>query len=229
MDKEEQIDDIEAPREAAPYQMEHRFQEVDRAFAVLRNQTWLLLGFCLLLYLALLFGGLWIIRSQGKSVYVLGPQGQASLAWRQPDARDHRLEAEDHILRFHQLFYDLEPEADRIESQLRQALQWGDESVLREYDNLLEKDYYRQLVRWRIRQRLHMDSLDLNMDPAGFRFYGRLEIIRLSGSRYRTLVTQGEWRKGRRSRGNPHGLRLVNWRVVENEDLPQGEIEVKRK
>ncbi len=219
MDNQKGIGKEEEQLSSAPYLFERRFREVDRAFEEMRRQTMIFGGFFALIICLGILGGCWIIRNQGKWVYVLGPQGQAALAWRQPDSRDYRLEAEDHILRFHQLFFDLEPDAERIEAQIHQALHWGDESVIREYNNLLEEDYYRVLVRLRIRQRLHLDSLVVEMDPPGFRFYGRLEILRLSGSRFRTLITQGEWRRSGRSRQNPHGIRLVNWRVVENKDL----------
>lgn len=207
-----------------PYFFTDRFQVWDQAFLHLRRQTRWVMGFSLLVSMAALWQGYRLIREQGEWVYVLGPEGQAAAAWRWPEPQHEMVEAEDQLERFHQMFFDLEPDAARIDAQVQRALQWGDESVGREYRNLMEQDYYRTLIRLRIRQRLRQDSLRLENDEQGlsFRFYGRLEIIRLSGTRYRSLVTLGQLIKTGRSRQNPHGLMIRDWRIIENEDMIKG-------
>jgi conjugative transposon TraK protein len=77
--------------------------------------------------------------------------------------QDNRpVEAQDHVKRFHEFFFTLDPDSKAIEHNVTQLLFLADESAKREYDNFKEGGYYNNLIQANISQHITVDSIVIN-------------------------------------------------------------------
>ena len=131
------------------------------------------------------------------------------------------VEVRDHVRTFHTLFFNLDPDEKEIEGNLGQALYLADATAKRIYMNLKESGYYADVISANISQRLHVDSieLDLNTPEIYFRFYGQETITRPTSIVTRELLTEGYVREVSRSDNNPHGYLIERWTILSNRDL----------
>ena len=153
-------------------------------------------------------------------IYLLD-QGQL-LAATSHNVQDNRpVEAQDHVKRFHEYFFTLDPDSKAIESNVTQSLLLSDESAKRAYDNYKESGYYNNLIQANISQHITVDSVTIN--PATYPYYAKCyateQIIRSSSVTTRNLVSECYLRDVSRSSNNPHGFLMERWRVLQNIDL----------
>lgn len=157
-------------------------------------------------------------RSQ---IYVLS-DGQSLLLAKSNNIRENRpVEGKDHVKRFHQLFFSLDPDEQVINSRMRDALYLGDNSVQSQYQNLKEGGYFTNIIGANISQELIVDSIALNDSrlPYHVKFYGRVKIIRSSTITYRSLITECYLRDVTRTDNNPHGFLMEKWTIKQNQDI----------
>jgi len=156
-------------------------------------------------------------------IYVV-EQGKSLIAALRNDVRENRpVEGKDHIKRFHELFFTLDPDSKAIQEHIDEALPYADESVTRLYMDTKEKGYYSQLVQAAASQEIQVDSIHLDMTqyPYAFRTYSRQQIIRLTNITVRRLVTGGYLRNVSRSDINPHGFLIERFSVIDNQDIEE--------
>lgn len=140
-------------------------------------------------------------------------------------AADHRdnipVEARDHIRRFHEEFFTLDPDEKVIRTNIGRALYLADESAKRLYDNLEESGYYANIISGNVSQQITVDSIQLDTDhqPYYFRCWATQRIIRTTSIATRSLLTEGWLRTVSRSDNNPHGFLVERWTTLENKDL----------
>jgi conjugative transposon TraK protein len=158
-----------------------------------------------------------------RRIYVV-EQGKSLIAALRNNVRENRpVEGNDHIRRFHELFFTLDPDARAIEEHIREALPYGDESVSRLYLDTKEKGYYSQLIQAAASQEVEVDSIQLDMSqyPYAFRTFARQQIVRLTNITVRKLVTTGYLRDVSRSAENPHGFLIEKFAVRDNTDIEE--------
>ncbi len=200
--------------------MFRKMKNIDSAFRTLRVFTILIVlvssGLCCLsLY--------WSFRSisrQQQTVYVIG-NGQAFLASSSSRKENLSAEARDHVQRFHELFFTLDPDEASIRENTTRALYLADQSAKKVYDNLRERDFYSQLVAANVNQSLKVDSIEVDLSeyPYRFRFHGTQLITRPTTQTTRNLFCQGMLREVSRSENNSHGLLIERWEILDNRDL----------
>ena len=164
------------------------------------------------------------VKTDSESRIYVVEQGKSLIAALRNDVRENRpVEGRDHIRRFHELFFTLDPDAKAIEEHITEALPYADESVSRLYLDTKEKGYYSQLIQASASQEIQVDSiqLDLNQYPYPFRMFARQQIIRLTNITVRKLVTTGYLRNVSRSDINPHGFLIENFAVLDNTDIEE--------
>ncbi|GAA4459214.1 conjugative transposon protein TraK [Nibrella saemangeumensis] len=164
------------------------------------------------------------VKTDSESRIYVVEQGKSLIAALRNDVRENRpVEARDHVRRFHELFFTLDPDAHAIEEHIREALPYADESVSRLYLDTKEKGYYNQLIQAAASQEIQVDSIqiDLNQYPYQFRTFCRQQIIRLTNITVRRLVTTGYLRNVSRSMENPHGFLIEKFAVLDNTDLEE--------
>lgn len=197
-----------------------QLRNIDSAFRLMRLLCLLFVALCSLLCGFLVWDTHQARLGAQNRIYVLA-NGEALPARLGSREANLEVEARDQIRRFHEAFFNLDPDEQSIQRQLDQALYLADGSAAAQYENLRESHYYEGLMSANISQRLETDSIRLFMDrnPIGFRFYGKQRIIRSSSILWRSLITEGSLRVVARSDHNPHGLLIQNWRIVENQNL----------
>lgn len=164
------------------------------------------------------------VKTDSESRIYVVEQGKSLVAALRNDVRENRpVEARDHIQRFHELFFTLDPDAKAIGEHITEALPYADESVSRLYLDTKEKGYYSQLIQASASQEIQVDSiqLDMNQYPYQFRLFARQQIIRLTNITVRKLVTTGYLRNVSRSDINPHGFLIEKLAVTDNTDLEE--------
>ncbi|MBD2703379.1 conjugative transposon protein TraK [Spirosoma sp. BT702] len=164
------------------------------------------------------------VKTDSESRIYVVEQGKSLIAALRNDVRENRpVEGRDHIRRFHELFFTLDPDSKAIEEHIKEALPYADESVSRLYLDTKEKGYYSQLIQASASQEIQVDSiqLDLNQYPYQFRTFARQQIIRLTNITVRKLVTTGYLRNVSRSEVNPHGFLIEKFAVLDNADLEE--------
>ena len=77
------------------------------------------------------------------NIYLLdGNGGAASATVSSSTAVDRELEVTDHVMRFHELMFNLSPSSDGIRRNVDRALVMCDKSAYDYYNDLSEKGYY---------------------------------------------------------------------------------------
>lgn len=161
------------------------------------------------------------MSQQRQQIYVLA-DGQSLVLAKSQDIRANRpVEGRDHVRRFHQLFFSLDPDEQVIRERMREALYYGDNSVQAQYQNLKESGYFNNIISANISQEVVVDSIVLNdqRTPYYVKFYGRQKVIRASTITYRNLITECYLRDVTRTDNNPHGFLMERWTILNNSDL----------
>ena len=156
-----------------------------------------------------------------QKIYVLDNGKSLLVALREDISENRDAEARDHIKRFHELFFTLEPDKQYIESNVREALSLADRSAMDQYESFKENNVYNQVIASDISMTVMTDSIELDFSsyPYLFTYYGRQKIVRTSNITIRNLQTTGQLRNTSRTDHNPHGFLIEGWRILDNKDL----------
>ncbi|AHW60627.1 Bacteroides conjugative transposon TraK protein [Draconibacterium orientale] len=162
-----------------------------------------------------------LVELSKQKIYVLDNGKSLLVALREDISENRDAEARDHVKRFHELFFTLEPDKTYIENNVREALYLADRSAMEQYQAFKENNLYNQVIASDISMTLQTDSikLDFSAYPYHFTFTGRQKIVRKSNITIRSLKTSGYLRNISRTDNNPHGFLMESWRIDENKDL----------
>jgi conjugative transposon TraK protein len=162
-----------------------------------------------------------MVERSRQKIYVLDNGKSLLMALREDISENRDAEARDHVKRFHELFFTLEPDKDYIENNIREALYLADRSAMKQYQSFKENNVYNQVIASDISMTLKTDSirLDYSSNPYAFTYYGKQKIVRTSNITIRNLETTGQLRNISRTDNNPHGFLIENWRITDNKDI----------
>ena len=151
-------------------------------------------------------------KSQGE-VYVL--ENGSILEARRTDARRYRSqEVQDHVRMFHEFLFNLSPQAEAVEETLERAYRLSDRSVYDYATSLQNEGYYSTLISENISQFIQVDSVHVGWDyPYQVRTYGRVYVMKHSTMAKYSIATSCQVVDTPRSRVNPHGLMVENFKV----------------
>ena len=120
---------------------------------------------------------------------------------------------------FHQHFFNLPPDNEYIEYSIGKAMYLADGSALKQKKSMEEKGFFSDLVSSSAVCSIICDSINIDHETNDFTFYGRQLIKRRTSQIKRSMITTGRLHSVPRSKNNPHGLMIVNWRTLENKDI----------
>ena len=103
-------------------------------------------------------------EAQRQKIYILDGGKSLMLALSQDLSQNRPVEAREHVIRFHELFFTLSPDKNAIESNIKRALFLVDKSAFAYYKDLAEKGYYNRIVSGNINQVIKVDSVVCNFD-----------------------------------------------------------------
>lgn len=159
-----------------------------------------------------------LVQDSRKSIYVLD-HGTPILLNRSDALVNRDVEYRSQVELFHRLFFTLAPDEKYIEENLSKSLYLIDDSARKEYSNLKEKGFYNQLISSSSMVSLQVDSIRVDKEKKHFEFFGTQRIHRRSATIVRRLWTEGYYKDMVRSPQNPHGVLLLDWRIVDNTEL----------
>jgi conjugative transposon TraK protein len=162
-----------------------------------------------------------MVETSKQKIYVLDNGKSLLVALRENISENRDAEAKDHVKRFHELFFTLEPDKEYIEKNVKEALYLSDRSAMEQYQSFKENNVYNQVIASDISMTLITDSISLDFStyPYRFSFYGKQKIVRTSNITIRNLETTGKLRNISRTDNNPHGFLMENWRIAQNQDI----------
>lgn len=195
-------------------------QNIDKAFVSMRLFMLVVVSASVIISLYALYQNAALSAKLQEKVYVLS-NGKAAEIFASNRKDNLAVEARDHIVRFHELFFSLDPDEKAILTTIKKALYLSDDSAKKQYDDLVESGYLSGMISGNVSQQIAVDSIALNttMEPYAFRCYASLRIIRPSSMVTRNLITQGYLRSVARTDHNPHGFLIEKWETLENRDL----------
>lgn len=159
-----------------------------------------------------------VLRKSAESIYVL-EGGVPYRASRTSEHVNRGVEYRSQVELFHRLFFTLAPDEAYIKENIEKSLYLIDDSGKKEYTNLREKGFYNQLISSSAMGTLMADSILVDEKTSSFRYFGKQTIERKTSTILRQLSTEGKFRDIARSRNNPHGVLLLNWRILNNEEI----------
>jgi len=158
---------------------------------------------------------------QEQKIYAL--QGEQSLmfALNQNTSDNREAEANATIRDFHELFFNILPDAKEIEYRMQRALAMSDNSVYSVYKNLKDNRYYEQITDAGIFCQFKCDSINIDFTryPYHCSMWGKTSIVRTSSTTFRNVETTCQLRNCARTNASPHGFLIENWEVVDNSEL----------
>ncbi len=195
-------------------------QNIDHAFRSMRVFMLLVVAGSLLVCVYALYQNAVLASRMQDRVYVLS-NGRAVEVFASSRKDNIGVEAKDHIRRFHELFFSLDPDEKAIATTIKKALYLSDASAKKQYDDLVETGYIGGIISGNVSQQIRVDSVQVNTtaEPYYFRCYATILITRSTSVVTRNLVTQGFLRSVARTDNNAHGFLIEKWETLENKDI----------
>lgn len=196
------------------------FNDIDQSFKAMKWVTAIALAASAVAMLGTVL--LYISKTEALTgtIYVVD-RGSAVMASRTPEDGYRDIEANDHVLRFHELMLNITPNSESIKRNLDRALILCDKSAYDYYMDLAEKGFYQRMISANITQEFVADSVkvDLESYPYKVRTYGKLYLMRESNINQYEFESEGQLVEVERSPSNPHGLMLERFHVTRNENI----------
>ena len=195
-------------------------KNIDTAFQYVRTFSLFFLIGCVGVTCLITCKSLQAVSQSQEHIYILA-NGKILEAF-EGDRKDNiPVEARDHIEMFHHYFFTLDPDEKVIDYNINKALYLADGSAKKQYDNLKENGYYRNIISGNISQQIEFDTITLNSYtyPYSFHCVAREKLIRATTIVTRSLITEGFLRNVSRSDNNSHGFLIEKWAILENKDL----------
>lgn len=198
-----------------------RFQKsVEASFRRTKFLTGMTIALCSIVAVVSVLASYSFAREQKAQIYVLD-KGQSFLALQSDGMVTKDLEIIDHVTRFHELFFNMAPNANAIIQNVNRALVLSDRSVYDYYSDLSEQGFYARLVQANITQQMVVDSVkvDISTYPYTARCYAHQYMIRESNITTYDFESTCQLMETQRSQDNPHGLMIEKFVVVRNESM----------
>lgn len=195
-------------------------KNIDTAFQYTRLFSLFFLMGCVVITCLIAYNSMREVSKSQQQIYILA-NGKILEAF-SGDRKDNiPVEARDHIEMFHHYFFTLDPDEKVINYNINKALYLADVSAKKQYDNLKENGYYRNIISGNISQQIDIDSVTLNIStyPYFFHCVAKEKLIRTTSIVTRSLVSEGYLRNVSRSDNNSHGFLIEKWAILENKDL----------
>lgn len=153
-----------------------------------------------------------------SKIYVL--DGGAALSASAQDVSVSRHdEITDHVMRFHELFFNIPPDISMVNRNLERALALADKSAYTYFEDLKESGYYKRMTSAEAYQQIEIKDVSVDMDNYPYRVQVTANqwVTRKSNMSLYTLVTTCTVENIPRSQANLHGLIIRNFTVKDNQ------------
>ena len=198
----------------------NHFNSIDASFKKMKFVTVLSLVCAAVIAVGSVAASGWFLEKSNGTIYVVD-KGSAVMATRSQEDSNRELEARDHVTRFHELMFNLSPNAESIQRNLDRALVMSDKSAYDYWMDLSERGFYQRVVSANISQEFVADSIKVDMlsYPHKVTTYGKLYLLRESNITAYQFESNCRLVDVERSQNNPHGLMIERFSVTRNENI----------
>ena len=196
------------------------FNNIETSFRKMKFITILSLGCAAIIAIGSVAASGWFIKQSEDTIFVVD-KGSAVMASRNSNDSYRELEAKDHVMRFHELIFNLSPSAESIQRNLDRALVMSDKSAYDYWMDLSERGFFQRLISANISQEFVADSVKVDMlsYPHSVKTYGKLYLLRESNITAYQFESSCRLVDVERSQNNPHGLMIERFVVTRNDNL----------
>ena len=197
------------------------FDNIESNFRSMKILTLSVIGASMMVAIAAIYIAVDFASASRDNIFVVDKSGAALMATSAPDESQKELEAQDHLTRFHELFFSLSPSSESIKRNVDRALVMSDRSAYDYWKDMSERGFYQRLVSANISQQIVVDSVKVNIGsyPYDAVTYGRLFLIRESNITAYQFESTCRLVDVERSQSNPHGLMIEKFIVRRNENI----------
>lgn len=196
------------------------FNNIETSFRKMKFVTILAVGCATIVAIGSVAASGWFIKQSEDTIFVVD-KGSAVMASRNSNDSYRELEAKDHVMRFHELMFNLSPSAESIQRNLDRALVMSDKSAYDYWMDLSERGFFQRLISANISQEFVADSIKVDMlsYPHSVTTYGKLYLLRESNITAYQFESSCRLVDVERSQNNPHGLMIERFVVTRNDNL----------
>lgn len=196
-------------------------QDIDRNFKATKILLYVVMGSCILITLFALYYSYdfasTIEKDARKNIYILDKNDSQNYVGLQAVDKsiNRKAEAKYHVTNFHKIFYTLYPDKDVIASNMAEANNYGDQSILRLNHDFEQSDYYSKIIQGNIHQRIKIDTVMLsNSRPIEVSTRATITMIRESSITRYALETHCFLVEVYRTEKNPSGYSIERLKQV---------------
>ena len=197
------------------------FDNIESGFKKMKFLTLAVIGASCLVSVAALYLAIGFTRESRSEIFVVDGSGGATSATASPDGSFKDLEVEDHLVRFHELMFNLSPSEESIKRNIDRALVMSDRSAYDYWRDMSERGFYQRIVSANISQQIVVDSVKTSLASYPYEAvtYGKLYLIRESNITAYQFESACRLVNVERSKSNPHGLMIEKFSVRRNDNI----------
>ena len=197
------------------------FENIESGFRKMKFLTFAVIGASALVAITAVFLATGAAEKSRSEIFLVDGSGAALHATSASGGAARDLEVEDHLVRFHELMFNLSPSSESIKRNIDRALVMSDRSAYDYWRDMSERGFYQRLVSANISQQIVVDSVrtDLNAYPYEAVTFGKLYLIRESNITAYQFESACRLVDVERSKSNPHGLMIEKFMVRRNDNL----------
>lgn len=197
------------------------FENIESGFRKMKFLSLAVIGASALVAICSVFLAMNASEKSRSEIFIVDGSGAALHATLAPDGAEKDLEVEDHLVRFHELMFNLSPSEESIKRNIDRALVMSDRSAYDYWRDMSERGFYQRIVSANISQQIVVDSVktDLNTYPYEALTFGKLYLIRESNITAYQFESACRLVNVERSKTNPHGLMIEKFMVRRNDNL----------
>lgn len=120
---------------------------------------------------------------------------------------------------FHNRFFTLPPDDEYMNKSISEALYLIDESGVRQRNALTDKGFYSHILSQSANFSIICDSIRIEPETKVFTYYGTQRIENRKSLTRRSLVTTGRLEPIPRTKNNPYGFIIVDYKTISNQDI----------
>lgn len=197
------------------------FENIESGFRKMKFLSLAVIGASALVAICSVFLAMNASEKSRSEIFIVDGSGAALHATSAPDGAEKDLEAEDHLVRFHELMFNLSPSEESIKRNIDRALVMSDRSAYDYWRDMSERGFYQRIVSANISQQIVVDSVKTNLNtyPYEALTFGKLYLIRESNITAYQFESACRLVNVERSKTNPHGLMIEKFMVRRNDNL----------
>ena len=197
------------------------FDNIETGFRKMKFVTLAVILSSVAVSVSAIFLSMSFAQSSRDKIFVVDRSGGAVMASAASSGAEKELEVKDHLVRFHELMFNLAPSEEAIKRNIDRALVMSDRSAYDYWRDMSERGFYQRLVSANISQQIVVDSVKTATASYPYKAvtYGKLFLIRESNITAYQFESACRLVDVERSQNNPHGLMIEKFLVRKNENI----------